>query len=198
MDDRNLYAPPASQVVDAPGPVDRSREFYVVSARKFCLLFFFTFSLYQLYWFYAHWSRYGNAHRLNLWPVPRSLFSLLFAHSLANRIDGSLRVADRRFDWTPALPATVYVIAQLISNVIDYLPWPEASTAYVDAITLSMILPTGLALLRIQRAANAACGDPQGESNHRLTPANYVWLAIGVVVWGLIVLGLALPALPEG
>lgn len=198
MDDRNLYAPPASKVADMSGPADRSNEFYIVSARKFYLLFFFTFSLYQLYWFYVHWSRYSRTHRLNLWPVPRAIFSLFYAHSLANRIDSSLRTGDRGYVWTPSVPATVYVIAQLITNLADRLPWPESSVVFLEAVTLALILPTGWALASIQRAANAACGDAQGESNRRLTPANYVWLAIGVVVWVLIIFGLAMPYLPEG
>lgn len=197
MDDRNLYAAPASQVVDTQGPAGRSDEFYIVSVRKFCLLFIGTFSLYQLYWFYAHWARYRRAHQLSLWPVPRAIFALFYAHNLAARIDDSLRGSGRRFAWAPATAATVYVVAQLISNLADRIPWPAAAEPIATIATLLMIVPTGWALLKFQRAANTACGDPDGGSNRRLTAANYVWLVLGVLVWLLVLLGVAASFLPE-
>lgn len=60
-----------------------------------------------------------------------------------------------------------------------------------------MLLPLGLILLRIQRAANAACGDPAGESNRRLTLANLAWLAFGCLLWAMILLGMATYVVPE-
>ncbi|MGH8079298.1 MAG: hypothetical protein ACREP7_01905 [Lysobacter sp.] len=196
MDDRNLYAAPAAEVVQAQGPAGRTDEFYVVSMGKFALLFFGTVSLYQLYWFYAHWSRYRRTHQLSLWPVPRAIFSLFFAHSLANRIEESLRGSRSRFDWTPALPATVYVIAQLISNLADRIPWPSSVETIATTLTLLMVLPSGWALARMQRAANAACADPQGESNRRLTPVNYLWIVLGAALWLVMLLGLLVMFMP--
>jgi hypothetical protein len=197
MDDRNLYAAPASQVVDTQGPAGRSDEFYIVSVRKFCLLFISTFSLYQLYWFYVHWARYRRVHQLSLWPVPRAIFSLFFAHALAGHIDESLRGSGRRFAWAPTTAATVYVVAQLISNLADRIPWPVAAEPIATVATLLMIVPTGWALLTFQRAANTACGDPGGESNRRLTAANYIWLVLGALLWLVIFLGVAMSFLPE-
>jgi hypothetical protein len=197
MDDRNLYAPPASEVVDAQGPADRSDEFYIVSVRKFLLLFIGTFSLYQLYWFYMHWARYRRVHQLTLWPVPRAIFALFFAHTLANRIDESLRASKLHFAWAPTTAATVYVVAQLIGNLSDRIPWPGAAEPIATVVTLLMIIPTGWAMLTFQRAANTACGDADGESNRRLTAANYIWLVLGVLLWLLILFGVAASFLPE-
>lgn len=190
MDDRNLYAPPASDVTQVDGPTDRSNEFFVIAPGKFWLLFIATFSLYQLYWFYMHWARYRGAHRVTVWPLPRALFSLFFVHALANRIAESLRASGRTFAWTPAFPATVYLLAQLISNLIDRIPLPGWSDATKNLVLMLMIVPTGLAMAQIQAAANVACNDPRGESNRRLTPANYVWLAVCGLLWVLIGFGL--------
>lgn len=191
MDDRNLYAPPASDVTQVDGPRDRSNEFFVISPGKFWLLFIATFSLYQLYWFYMHWARYRRAHPVTVWPLARAIFSLFFAHALANRIAQSLRASGRTFAWKPAFAATVYVLAQLISNLIDRIPLPGWSDSSKELVLVLMIVPTGLAMAQIQAAANVACGDPRGESNRRLTPANYAWLAVCVLLWALIGFGMS-------
>jgi hypothetical protein len=35
-------------------------------------------------------------------------------------------------------------------------------------------------------------GDPDGSANSRMTPLNYVFFVLGVVLWPLLVLGLTL------
>ena len=40
--------------------------------------------------------------------------------------------------------------------------------------------------------AVAACGDPAGESNSRLTGANWVWLILGGFLWILVIIGTAM------
>lgn len=183
MDDRNLYAPPVSDVTPVAGPVGRTNEFFVVSPRKFCLLYFGTFGLYQLYWFYMHWARYRRAHSVALSPVTRTLFAVFYTHSLTKRIDASLRASGRIFAWTPAFPATVYVIAQVVGLVVDLAAQSRVAASAINLFDVLILLPLGWALLKIQCAANAACADPQGESNQLLTPANYLWLVLGGVLW---------------
>jgi hypothetical protein len=48
-------------------------------------------------------------------------------------------------------------------------------------------------LYTVQRHANLACGDPSGESNSEFSVSNIVFVILGVILWLLILLGLAAP-----
>lgn len=187
----NLYAPPTAAVTQPAGPADRGDDFLIVSACKFCILFFATFGLYHFYWSYMHWARYRAASGESLSPVMRTLFSIFFTHALSARIDGVLRKTGRPHAWAPGTIATLYVIASVGNAVLDRLSSRDIGSPYTDLLGVLALLPLGWTLLQIQRAANAACGDPRGESNARLTPANYAWIALGAALWLLIVLGVA-------
>ena len=182
----NVYAPPTANVV-ADAPAAGAGRFYVVAPFKFCLLFFFTLGLYQLYWFYMQWARYSRRHpQQTVWPVARAIFAVFFAHSLAKRLDEAVRERGERSDWAPIATATAYVVSQILGNVSDQLAARNIGLPYSDLIGTAMLVPIGLSLLRMQAAANRASGDPRGDGNRRLGPANYVWLVIGAVLWLLL------------
>ncbi|ALN60618.1 hypothetical protein GLE_5277 [Lysobacter enzymogenes] len=186
----NVYAPPASDVV-VPAPSGQGNEFYVVAPLKFCLLFFFTLGLYQLYWFYMQWARYRRRHPgETLWPVARAIFSIFFAHVLAGRIDAAVRARGERHDWAPGTVATIYVVSQIASSALDRLSSREIGSPLTDVASLVLLAPVGLSLLRLQRAANLACGDPDGDGNRRLSALNYVWLVLGALLWLSLLAGL--------
>lgn len=190
MDD-NLYAPPASEVFDT-GPVVAAPAFYVVSPLKFCLLLFGTLGLYQLYWFYMQWARYRRQTKETVWPIARAIFPIFFVHSLSRQFDAAIRARDQRHDGSPGAAATVYAIAWLVSGVLDRLASREIGSPYTDVLSVVLLVPLGLSLLSLQRAANRASGDPQGDSNRHFTWANYLWLVAGALIWLLLLFGLAM------
>jgi hypothetical protein len=59
-----------------------------------------------------------------------------------------------------------------------------------------MLFALALSIYHAQRAANIACGDPEADGNRRFTLANYVWLGLGALLWGLVALGTMLPEEP--
>src|SRR5688572_18207472 len=121
--EQNLYAPPEALILDAPATGVVEAEFYVVSRKKFLVLFFVTMGLYQLYWFYAHWARWRDAHRESIWPVWRSIFQVFFTHRLAREIEGSLVRADPRARFNGGVYATLVVMLQVATNLsIRYSP----------------------------------------------------------------------------
>ncbi|MEN5061382.1 hypothetical protein [Luteimonas sp. TWI1416] len=190
----NLYAPPTADVAPMPATAADAQPFYVVSATKFCVLFFVTFGLYVLYWFYVHWRRWGRAHNETVWPVPRALFSIFFAHALARRIDQRLRALGIVRAWSPALAATVYVVCQIGSTVTSLLADGGIGVPITDYISLLALVPIALSMLAMQRAANAACGDPDGAGNRRFTWANGAWIVIFGLIWALAGAAILLPA----
>jgi len=188
----NFYAPPQAQIAD---PIDTTdvAPFYVVSERKFLMLFFATVGMYSMYWFWRHWKRHKIDKKLEIWPVPRAIFPIFFAHGLNREIDHLLHRKQQRFAWSANALATVFVVFSLIGNITDRLTWRGIGYPYSDILSLLTLLPIGYCLFRTQQAANLACGDPDADANRRFTIANYAWLSLGMLWWALILIGLTLP-----
>jgi len=185
----NVYQAPSAELLKTEpegGPA-----FYIVSTRKFWILFIATLSLYHLYWHYRHWSNYRSHSGTSLWPVPRALFSLFFVHSLFQKIDNRRAAIAPDYVWSPTVLATWFVISALANSVCSRLVEREIGLPYTLFAFIVSVPLTGWCMYRAQKAANRACQDPYGESNHRLTLINYVWLALFALAWALLITGVA-------
>lgn len=189
----NLYAPPVS-VVAEPLSETEAAQFYVVAPWKFLLLFFATLGLYSLYWFWRHWTLQKRRYKLDIWPVPRAIFQIFFAHSLNREIDFRLGRVDAKYRWSPGAHAASFVVFSILSNVMDRLSARSIGSPYTDVLSIVVLLPLAYSMLQTQKAANAACGDPHGLGNAHLTIANYIWLILGFLLWIMVALGLLIGA----
>jgi len=180
------YAPPTAPLHDLPPDDVREAPFYVVSAMKLVVLFFCTLGLFQLFWFYMHWRRWRAGRRETVWPAVRAIFAVFYVHALERRITATLATRGlARHRWTAAL-ATVYVVV----TVFDYgsalawhwLSWriPEAWLWLGEWSSLLLMPVVCACMLGLQRAANAACGDPHARANRRFTVFNGAWILLGV------------------
>lgn len=188
----NPYTPPVAALEGATaGSDDIDAEFYIVSTRKFLLLFVATFGLYVLYWQYKQWSQSRRFHNENIWPVARAIFSIFFTHKLTSRVDDRLRDNGTTYTWSPSNLATAYVLLAIFSNATNRLP--DSPNPWLNLLPLFLQMAIAWPLLHIQRAINMACDQPNGESNARITGANWFWLVLGAVGWLLILIGLFMP-----
>jgi len=178
----DVYAPPRAHVADLATET-ASTEFYVVSLRKFWLLFVATFGLYSYYWFYRHWARYRASHREPLWPVPRAIFSIFFMHSLNRNVDDALRKARLVHAWWPATSATAFVVFSIASAICSRLAGRIETLPWLDYASIALLVPIGWTMAATQYAANAACEDSRGARNARMTKANLAWLVLGGLFW---------------
>lgn len=189
----NLYAPPSAVVAEL-APVERRTEFYVVSGVKMALLTIATMGLYQTYWSYMHWARYRTWHKIKDQPAARAIFFVLYTHSLAIKIDRRLREKAIALDWWPLTTATGFVLLVLVGYVYDLLPGETPAWMYFASLLL--LAPQTWLMWRMQRAANLACGQPAAESNQTVTWANWVWIALGAMLWLSVLLSLWTWAVP--
>ena len=189
----NLYAPPVAAVADVPDAVEAAKPFYVVGLVKFLLLFFLSFGVFQVVMYYLHWSRFKRATRTPMWPIARAIFAVFFIHSLAEEIDHKLHRAGIRHAWSPKLAATVIVILLIANRLADrFLDQVVSGTALLGFGWASLAV-MGWFLWQIQRAANLACGEPDGDSNRRLSLVNWLWLVPLAIFWLMVLVGLSLP-----
>lgn len=189
-----IYAPPEADVdvVDAAEP-----DFYVVGIRKFLLLSIVTMNLYFVYWFYRNFRNIKQHTGESLWPVARAIFYIFFSHSLFNRVQDKLVDNDEDFDWNPGGTAAVFVILTIASSILGRLSWREIGSPTTDLIGLALVPLLAVILVRPQKAANLASGDPGARTNSGLTLANWIWIVLGAIVWLLAILGIATYADPD-
>jgi len=173
--------------------------FYVVSRKKLAILYLATFGLYGVYWFYKNWSNYKNcsSDKFNvdrsIWPVARGIFSIFFIHSLFREVKTYGRNKAALAAWNNESLATQLVLFTILGNLLDRLSARSIGSPYTDIASLLIMAPLLGLLLGAQQMINVGCGDPDGESNSRLTTANYVWIAIGLVFWGFAIFGFMSP-----
>jgi hypothetical protein len=170
--------------------------FYVVSLRKFALLFFMTLGGYQLYWFYKNWDCFkdrvpaASAFGTTIWPVPRALFSIFFVHSLFRVVKQHAPDNARVAAWQNGTHATLVVVLIILSNGLSRMSDRFGDAFWIDLWSLLILLPLGYAMRAAQEMINMACGDPEGATNATLTTANYVWIVLGAIAWVTILIGL--------
>lgn len=183
----NVYQTPKA-AVDIPQ--EALRPYYVVSNRKFWVLYVATFGVYHLYWFYKNWQQFKSFTGMSAWPVARGIFSIFFAHSLFGLIRDSADEQEGAPHLKAGLLATVYVILSLISSGTERLASRDLGSPYTDFISILAMPLVGWVLYQVQKAANAACKDPLGETNNVFTAANVIWIVIGVLFWAMVLFGL--------
>ena len=187
-----VYRPPAVDVSwEKPSAPTALPAFYVVSPTKFVILFVCTTGIYQLYWFYRHFRQAKLAVRDDSWPVARAIFAIFFTHDLFRRIN----MAGGYFNADTF--ATMYVILAIVARIIDRVSSASETFGVLDLLGIVLGLATGMPLFTAQKAANRACGDPEGQQNSRFTLANFGWCGFGMLMWLLVLAGALLPAVPE-
>jgi hypothetical protein len=189
----SLYAPPQADLAMTK-EAEGENAFYVVSARKFTILFLITVGLYQLYWFYQHWSiykaraQYDDAMDRDIWPVARAIFAIFFVHSLCREVTAYAASKGREISSGLFAP-TLLTLLLIVSSVFDRMSWKEIWSPYSDVLSLVMLLPLWIVSMRAQQYINACCGDEKGSSNNDLTGANLAWIIVGTLFWILVLIG---------
>jgi hypothetical protein len=188
----NVYSPPKAVVADAIDPMAHA-PFYLVSRVKFILLFTATLGVYGYYWFYRQWKQRKLHGRPGIWPIPRGIFSIFFAHSLSEDLEQLRPATGGKSSLSLRAAATGYVLCEIVARICDRLSRREIGSPYTDLIAVWMLLPIGYCLWQLQHVANQCCNDPLGRMNEKLTVANYLWITLGLLLWTLIFVGLLLP-----
>jgi len=179
----NPYAPPTAPVadVDRSGLVDQSNPFFAVGTTKLFVMTFVTFGLYEIYWFYRHWSLVKGRDRSDIWPVPRSIFAVFFVYALFARMrsDGTELKVPGTLAAGPL--ATVFIIF----NILWRLPEPWWLVSFVTTVVLVVA----------QKYANEVnmAASPEHDRNTSFGGWNWFGVVVGGLFWVLVIIGLTVP-----
>ncbi len=137
----------------------------------------------------ACWQKACNGG--DIWPVPRAIFHIFFAHWLFRNVHDVIVAEKPSYKWHPDALATVFVLLRIVVHVCNRMS--SKGIGIPDLVVLISIPMTGIVIWQAQKAINTACGQPDGESNSRLTALNYLWAGLGFVIICMAVIGLMLP-----
>jgi hypothetical protein len=170
--------PMAAAPVAAPRPAPPATPWFVVGSSKFLLMCVVTFGLYQLYWFYQQW-RHVQRRGESVHPALRTLLSGLFCYALFRRIADT--ALERRVDPVPSPLLCTAAFIGLSLTVRLPQPW--------SLLSLLSLLPLAL----VQRTASkvALADVPTADPNTRLTPLNWIGIAMAAVLLILTLIGAA-------
>lgn len=193
----DVTAAPDAVLPDIAETVNQT-QFYIVSKRKFTVLYLATLGLYGFYWFYKQWSCYKEASAYEsagakIWPVARALFAIFFVHSLFREVKQRNQAGSELDGWEHRAHATFLVVLILASNGLDRVSAKSIGSPYTDILSLAILAPLLFFFYKAQVIINISCGDPEGAANSKFTGANYAWIVIGVICWLLVIAGLFLP-----
>lgn len=187
----DIHSAADADVQQKPTGSDQRRQaFYVVSPQKFIVLYFATFGLYGIYWHYKHWAYQKEALALDIWPVPRGLFNVFFVHALFNAADQQIKPDNKAWAWNPSSLATAWALLWIAERVLGQLVQSgqmSAAGSVIGVLTMPVMAYIGF---QAQYTFNFAENDPKGESNSQFTQLNFIWVAMGSLIWSLAGLGL--------
>ena len=177
--DLNPYATPAAKVSDRAA--GEAPVFFAVSLPKLAIMSLFTLSFYLVYWFYKQWQAVYAPQTRTARAVLAALFYPLCSYWLFLQINER----SSKLGAPAALPAGGLAIAVILLSVTQSLP---------DLASLLALL-SFLPLLQVQRALNGlnAKFAPGSDPNARFGAWNVAGIAVGALMYALIVVGYMLP-----
>jgi hypothetical protein len=186
--EKQPYNPYAAPIAKLESQLE-SAQFYLVSSKKFWLLFMLTFGGYSIVWMYLHWDTIRKHTGEVLWPAPRSVFQVFFFHALFQRFQQAASMRAGRPASSLAGIATVLVVVSITSSVLNRLSQSDRVPEFIALLPI-FLLPIQAWLFHFaQRVANYAAGDDEGKRNSTFSGINVLWMFLGGIWWVLVLLG---------
>jgi len=188
-----------NQTLTQPDDSESSREnvpeFFPVSEGKLITLYILSFGLYGVYWFYKNWKLQQPKMHKKISPVMRAIFSIFFTHSLFNRIDESAASLKQKHKFKANILATFFVGAVIVGNLLDRV---TINTSILENMSSNTVIITSLVifmlsvypLVVVQATVNRINNDMLGYLNHKYSLWNYLLIALGVIFWLMLAMGL--------
>ncbi len=160
----------------------QSQMFFPTSKTKLIILSICTFSIYIFYWFYTNWKILKETQGLDIRPFWRTFLVPIFCYSLFKGIRECANENNVRMKYSPGWLTVGYILFA----TTGLLPDPFS--------LMTFFLPV-LPLLPVQGAINSLNANVVQDLkiNNQFRGWNIAAIIFGLVLWGLLILGMAIP-----
>lgn len=148
----------------------------------FIILNILSLGIYQIYWFYKTWSFFKEKERLDISPIGRAIFSLVFAYTLFEKIFILTEDKVHKKGFPPGVVAVVYYIFTMIVSSIGSVYTP---------LTLASAF-TFIPLMSVVDVMNVYYRNEQPDCKERNMPLPIeIGIAIlGIILWVIIIISI--------
>jgi hypothetical protein len=116
--------------------------FFNISLMKYCILAFFSFGLYNIYWFYRIWKTIKEKRLLNISAGARGFFGVIFVIPMVLEINKILKDIKKKRTLLPS--AILWIIFMLLAK----LPEPYF---LISLLSFVFLIPVHMALDTINK-----------------------------------------------
>lgn len=153
----------------------------IISLNKFIFLSFMSFGTYKIWWTYKTWKFFNQKDELDINPIARSLFSIIFFNSLVNEI---LDYAQEK-KYTGCYSPSFLFFGFLLSNLSARLPEPFW---LISTLSFIFFIPPFNAL----NFAKLNSTEFTVVEESKFSTRQIILIVIGAIFWGLVILGMNL------
>ncbi len=180
-----------------PPKPNKTIRYFSVSSVKLFMLSFFTFGLYDAYWFYRNWKAVRGDSKEFLSPFWRAIFSIFTVHLLFKKIARTITGKPYAKRYHPASMATLYILAAVAEYILLKVIENAGVSDHVRLILGAAIVLTtvgrALSMVATQQAVNRYLADTR-YAGRSTTGLGFTVLAlVGIVYFGLVMTGLFAP-----
>lgn len=151
----------------------------IISVNKFIFLSIISFGTYEIWWVYKAWRFFQQKDKLDILPVARALFSIIYLIPLLNKI---LDFAKEK-GYTESYSAPTLFIAFIIFNLLSRLPEPFW---FISILSFIFLIPPFKALnYALQNSTDFLVTEQPSFSTRQI-----VLIILGVLFWALVLIGL--------
>jgi hypothetical protein len=183
-DATNPYAPP-----QAEGAAPRSAretaasQYFAPSTAKVAVLGVATLGLYQTYWLYRQWKAVRARRGEDLSPFWRAVFDVIFVGRLFRVLRAEVEGAEVRTTGDTGTLIIGFIVVEILSRAAARM-----DSGWLWLLGVVSVVP--IVILQGEINQLLARRDPHGPPPEGFGVGAVVALVLGVLSWGLIILGL--------
>jgi hypothetical protein len=151
----------------------------IISLNKFIFLSIISFGIYEIWWIYKSWRFFKQKDELDINPLARAFFSIIFFNSLLNEI---LDFAQEK-KYSKCYSSSFLFFGFLISNLLSRLPEPFW---LISLLSFIFLIPPFKALNFAKLNSTEFTVVEESKFNSR----QIILIVIGVILWVLVLLGM--------
>jgi hypothetical protein len=167
------------QILDSTTEVAAKPEIDILDVNKFFMLSLLSLGLYEVWWMYKAWRFFKEKENLDILPVARAIFSILFIHSLFEKIQRFAQSNGYTKTYSSGLLTAIFILLNLI---VTRLPDPYWMIAFASIFCFAQPLSAfNFAIENSRVYAAKRSGYSAGE---------IVVVILGAIFWVLIIIEL--------
>jgi hypothetical protein len=151
----------------------------IISLNKFIFLSIISFGTYEIWWIYKSWKFFKQKDELDINPIARAFFAIIFFNSLLNEI---LDYAQEK-KYSGCYSPSFLFFGFLTSNLLARLPEPFW---LISTLSFIFLIPPFKAL----NFAKLNSTEFTVVEESKFSTRQIILIVIGAIFWGLVILGM--------